>query len=84
MRLYSQDIHSTDMHGMLKLVLFKPTFNTPAISIIILVFTFLLGITPDLFAQEAPPTIEYQEIKTKYLPYNNPMQAWASSTDVAV
>ena len=84
MRLYSQDIHSTDMHGMLKLVLFKPTFNTPAISIIILVFTFLLGITPDLFAQEAPPTIEYQEIKTKYLPYNNPMQAWASSTGPSV
>ena len=84
MRLYSQDIHSTDMHGMLKLVLFKPTFNTPAISIIILVFTLLLGITPDLFAQEAPPTIEYQEIKTKYLPYNNPMQAWASSTGPSV
>ena len=84
MRLYSQDIHSTDMHGMLKLVLFKPTFNITAISIIILVFTLLWGITPVLFAQEAPPTIEYQEIKTKYLPYNNPMQAWASSNGPSV
>jgi len=84
MRLYSPDIHSTDMHGILKLVLFKPTFNTIAISITILVFTLLWGITPVLFAQEAPPTIEYQEIKTKYLPYNNPMQAWASSTGPSV
>tara|TARA_B100000575_G_scaffold294661_1_gene312827 strand:- start:2546 stop:4579 length:2034 start_codon:yes stop_codon:yes gene_type:complete len=72
------------MHGILKLVLFKPTFNTIAISITILVFTLLWGITPVLFAQEAPPTIEYQEIKTKYLPYNNPMQAWASSTGPSV
>lgn len=84
MRLYSLDIHSTDMHGMLKSTLFKPTFNTLAISIIISVFILLWGITPVLFAQEAPPTIEYQEIKTKYLPYNNPMQAWASYTDPSV
>ena len=84
MRLYSPDIHSTDMHGMLKPILFKATFNTLAISIIIPVFILLWGITPILFAQEAPPTVEYQEIKTKYLPYNNPMQAWATSTGPSV
>ena len=51
---------------------------------LIILMVLSLGNTSIVHAQEAPPTVEYQEIKTKYLPYNNPMQAWSStSTDIA-
>ncbi len=49
-----------------------------------LLFLFFIGSYQYIIAQDAPPTVEYQEIKTKYLPYHNPMQAWSlSSTDIA-
>lgn len=49
-----------------------------------LLFLFIASSSQFIIAQDPTPTVEYQEIKTKYLPYNNPMQAWSlSSTDIA-
>lgn len=50
-----------------------------SISLLICSVPFFIVTNPKaLRAQDAPPTVEYQEIKTKYLPYTNPMQAWSS------
>ena len=44
----------------------------------------LLTTFDDLLAQDAPPTVQYQKIKTKYLPYTNPMQAWSNELNQEV
>ncbi len=90
MHLYSTGTHptatqSTDTHRTLKSIFFLPALKPQPMVIILSLFVFSWVQLPILLAQEAPPTVQYQEIKTKYLPYNNPMQAWSSpTTDLAV
>jgi membrane-bound lytic murein transglycosylase D len=84
MHQHSAGTHSTDRHARLTFSTSKLKIKTLFFSVAMLVSMLWLGVSPNLLAQDAPPTVEYQEIKTKYLPYHNPMQAWSLfSTDVA-
>ena len=84
MHQHSAGTHSTDRHARLTFSTSKLKIKTLFFSVAMLVSMLWLGVLPNLLAQDAPPTVEYQEIKTKYLPYHNPMQAWSLfSTDVA-
>lgn len=84
MHQHSAGTHSTDRHARLTFSISKLKIKTLFFSVAMLVSMLWLGVSPNLLAQDPTPTIEYQEIKTKYLPYHNPMQAWSLfSTDVA-
>ncbi len=80
----SPDTRSLGTNSFLKSIFYPPAYKAYLMAILVLLIALSWGNTSIVHAQEAPPTVEYQEIKTKYLPYNNPMQAWSSSTtDIA-
>jgi len=80
----SVDTHSIDTNSLLKSIFHLPACKAFPTATLMLLMVLSWGNTSTVHAQEASPTVEYQEIKTKYLPYNNPMQAWSSSTtDIA-
>ncbi len=80
----SPDTRSIGTNSFLKSIFHLPAYIAYPMATLVLLISLSWGNTSIVHAQEAPPTVEYQEIKTKYLPYNNPMQAWSSSTtDIA-
>jgi hypothetical protein len=80
----SVDLRSIDTNSLLKSIFHLPACKAFSTATLMLLMVLSWGNTSTVHAQEAPPTVEYQEIKTKYLPYNNPMQAWSSTVDPSI